>query len=634
MAWLQHNPMKLRLRDLFVVALMAAVTLVTAAIYARGVNGPLIYDDYPHLMGFVDRGIIGAGDWEARILSDSGQLKRPVAMASFALNAITSGADFSRWKQTNVMIHLIVGLCVMWLSAALFQTAGTRRDRSWLLGSLVGSVWMLHPLHVSTVLYTVQRMTELSALFTIGGLILYVKGRIRMLAGESGGRARILVAFLVFMPLSCFSKEIGILFPVYCLLVEAIFLGVPVGQQDRRFITAMYFLFLVIPFVAGLIVFGPHTLEQVQSAYRARTFTLDQRLLTEGRVVVSYLGMLLVPLQRSMGFFHDDIQVSTGWMSPPSTALSMLLIAGLVVFAWRIRVHRPIMSFGILFYFVAQILESTAYPLQLMFEHRTYLPSVGIFLAVVDALAMLKMPAIFKWALSAAVLALLTGTLWLRVDTWASPLTLYRYMYVAHPHSDSAVSTFVEFLAEHGAVADGYRILSRQPSAGASFHALYLECRMVHHVEASGFEHAASKIGRVSSIYVATTLIQLGIAGLDQHCDFPPQAYLAAVDKALEGNILQDVVRYRLIFYKAHYLWKLGYGTEAVQTLEDAHRVYPADPMSLLLATEWLIDLKDIERARREFALAKAVAANASFDFSQIVNSIDMMFANGSTSKP
>ena len=157
---------------------------------------------------------------------------------------------------------------------------------------------------------------------------------------------------------------------------------------------------------------------------------------------------------------------------------------------------------------------------------------------------------------------------------------------------------------------------------------------MVYRVKAPDFADAAAKIGDTSSIYVATALIQLGIAGLDQHCEFPPSAYLNAMNRALKGNILQDVVRYRLMIYKAHYQWKLKQGAEAVQTLNDAHKVYAADPMSLLLATEWLIDMNQIEQAMREFARAKAVAANATFDFSRLVNRIDTMIKGRSTSDP
>ena len=626
--------MKRPLKDLAICAFILATVVATALIYERGINGPLLYDDYSHLMGFVKRGIVGEGDWEARILSNSGQLKRPIAMASFAFNALTSGADFSRWKHTNVMIHLLAGLCMVWFAASVFLTAGGSRHRAWTLGAIAGGLWLLHPLQVSTVLYTVQRMTELATLFAAAGMILYLQGRSRLQAGATGGKTRIAAAFFIFMPLSCFSKEIGILFPAYCLLIEFVFFGFPKTDHERRFLALCYLVFLVLPLIAGIVIFGPQTIEQLHSAYQARNFTLAERLLTEPRVVVSYLGMILLPVQRHMGFYHDDFPVSTGWLSPPTTVAAFLLIGALLVLAWRLRSTHKVIAFGILLFFTGHLLESTVYPLELMFEHRNYFPSIGILLAAVAGVAGLPLAARLKGAVAMAALCLLAAVTFLRVDTWSSAPKLFSYLYTAHPQSDSAVSTFAEFLADSGQPLDAYIVLSGRKSAGAQLHLLYLECRMSHRLDPSALEAAGGAIGRVTTMYVATALIQIGIAGLDQHCKFPPLGYLSVMNKALKENFLQPVVKYRLMVYKAHYQWKLNQGDEAVQTLEDAYRVYPGDPMSLLLATEWLIDMKQHDRARQEFARAVVVAKASPFDYSRLVEKVGYLLRHASTSAP
>jgi hypothetical protein len=62
----------------------------------------------------------------------------------------------------------------------------------------------------------------------------------------------------------------------------------------------------------------------------------------------------------------------------------MLFIVGLIILAIYARKRLPLFSLGILWFFCGHVLESTVYPLELMFLHRNYLPSLGILLAVVE----------------------------------------------------------------------------------------------------------------------------------------------------------------------------------------------------------------------------------------------------------
>lgn len=614
--------------ELAAAGLLIAIVALTAALYEGGTRGPLLLDDYPHLLGFVKGGIVGEGDWAGRLLSESGPLKRPVAMATFAFNAVTNGADFSRWKHTNVMIHLAVGLLATWFGArVMLLLEGVPRRRAWMLGTIVGGLWLLHPLHVSTVLYAVQRMTQLSALFTLAGLLMYIDGRCRLDEKRPYGRAFIVAAFAVFMPLATLSKESGALFPMFCLLLEALFFRRR-GASDRRFLVVCYVLFLVLPAVAGGYYVFEHLSERLANTYLARGFTPYERLLTEARVLVSYLLLLLVPVQRRMGFYHDDLEVSTGWLQPPPTLAALFLIAFVLWTTWRFRKRQPVYSFGVLFFFAGHLLESTVLPLELMFEHRNYLPSVGIVLALVAGVGA-GLHHRLKVILAAAAIAILAGVTFLRVDTWSSPRKMYEYMYRAHPQSDGAASAYAEWLAKSGRPKEAYRLLSGRASPGAVMQAMYLQCRMTRRLDPAAFENATRRLGTTTGMYVATALMEIGRNGLDAHCDFPGESYLALVDKALQGRFVQNVVRYKLMFYRAHYQWKLKRGDEAVTTLEEAHRLYPQDPMSLFLAAEWLTDLGRPREARNAYERAVKVASAAPLDYSEFIETVGKMVNEG-----
>jgi hypothetical protein len=114
------------------------------------------------------------------------------------LNHYVAGgfADTLVYKTTNLVIHLVNAILIYWLSFLLLEQLSKKklsipdRMRSWLPGLIAGA-WALHPLLLTSVLYVVQRMTSLSALFVLAGLITFVYGRQRV--QESGRHGYLLM---------------------------------------------------------------------------------------------------------------------------------------------------------------------------------------------------------------------------------------------------------------------------------------------------------------------------------------------------------------------------------------------------------------------------------------------------------
>ena len=183
------------------------------------------------------------------------------------------------------------------------QAKGTRG--AWWLALAVSTAWMLHPLQVSTVLYTVQRMTQLATLFTLLGLLSYVVGRKRQLSGSRGGAWFIALAFTLFFPLAAFSKENGLLFPLFAALIEGLFFRLQGDRNTRRFVLAVFALFLAVPAFAAATALLRLFDRWVLGGYTTRDFSLYQRALTEMRALVYYLYQLIIPIQKNMGFLHD-----------------------------------------------------------------------------------------------------------------------------------------------------------------------------------------------------------------------------------------------------------------------------------------------------------------------------------------
>ena len=246
----------------------------------------------------------------------------------------------------------------------------------------IAAAWLLAPLLVSTVLYVTQRMAMLSALFVLAGLLGYVVGRERLAEGRRDGLAWILASVGLCLPLATLSKQNGVLLVPLALLVELFFFHADEARARRRALRTLAAL-LGLAAVAGLALVVT-TPSSFFDAYQHRPFSMWERLLTEARVLFDYIGnLLLLPGAAPFGIYHDGYPVSRGLVSPPTTLLaaSAWLAALAASWRWRHTAAGPAL-FGICFFLVAHLVESTVLPLEIYFEHRNYLPSVGVYLAL------------------------------------------------------------------------------------------------------------------------------------------------------------------------------------------------------------------------------------------------------------
>lgn len=359
--------------------LIAGVLLV--AIYWPGLHGSFFFDDGPSILqaeGVRLETLSSGSIHQALVSGGAGPSGRPVAQLSFALNHYFSGFDPVAFKATNLAIHLACGLLVFSLALRLLTAAASAAKPGNILiaSGAVTALWLLHPIQLLPVLHVVQRMTSLSALFLLAALLLHIRGRER---GGRPGAAWLILAWGILWPLSFLSKETGALFPVFVLAWELIVRRRSHGKLDRfaRSFAVLSSLLLMV----GLAYAFSSRAQWLWSGFDLRPFSLVERLLTEGRVLWFYLGLVVAPRMEALGLYHDDIAVSTGLFSPWTTLTALLGLAGLVWLAWRMRKRTPLVAFGISWFLIGHALESTVLPLELAHEHRNYLPVLGILLA-------------------------------------------------------------------------------------------------------------------------------------------------------------------------------------------------------------------------------------------------------------
>jgi len=349
-------------------------------VYWASLSGPFLFDDHPNFAPLYSW-LRGDVSWDVVVFENgSGPLGRSISMASFAITAAMHGMSPFAFKLTNLFIHAFCAVLVFLIARFTLKEDGfePRRDVTW-LAIFVALFWAIHPIQVSTVAYAVQRMAELSALFTIVALLAFCIASMRPLRGWTRRTTLFLVIPIATLT-AAFSKENGLLVPLLCLALHAGWLSRV--SQIPRFERGLFFgLFLIVPaalFVV-LLLWKPNYLLQ---GYELRDFTLLQRLLTQPRVLLDYLWGLVWPGHVTAVVHFDDVRVSTGLWTPLSTVMAIFAWLGLLVVALRVRRDHPYVLGGLLFYLGGHAMESTILPLEIAFEHRNYLPSLGIWLAL------------------------------------------------------------------------------------------------------------------------------------------------------------------------------------------------------------------------------------------------------------
>ncbi|UCV29286.1 hypothetical protein [Ferribacterium limneticum] len=372
----------------FSIAALLTILLVVM-VYWAGLNGGFFFDDEAsilHVEGVRLSTLSLDAIHLAWVSGSSGPSGRPVAQLSFALNHYFSGFDPFAFKATNLAIHLACGFLVFGLASRLLSAVkppAMQRNILFVTGVLT-TIWLLHPIQLLPVLHVVQRMTSLAALFLLAALLLHIIGRER---GGRSGWVLMILAWTVGWPLSFFSKESGVLFPVFALAWELLVRRSSCGRLDC-------FARLFAALAIGVILAGgayaiSSRAQWLWSGYDFRPFSLGERLLTEGRVLWFYLGLIVAPSMEEFGLYHDDIAISTSLFSPWVTLPAVIGLVSLAWLAWRVRSRAPLVSFGIAWFLIGHALESTVLPLEIAHEHRNYLPIFGVLL--VGAWALLQL---------------------------------------------------------------------------------------------------------------------------------------------------------------------------------------------------------------------------------------------------
>lgn len=428
-----------------------AVSALLFLIYLPGLSGPYVLDDSENVYlndAIALKDLSTANLYNALRANESGPLLRPLASLSFALNHYFAGGfeNTLPFKLTNLLIHIGNTALIYSLVLLLLQTP-TLRDTSMgayplPVAALTSALWASHPIQLTNVLYVAQRMNSLSAMGVLIGLLIFMRGRRLVNENRPHGITIMTIGVILGLFLGLISKENAALLPLFALAIEYVFYRRDqLDSRMRRHLYAFYIFMVMIPVtIFGIYLIG-HP-EFITNSYALRHFTLHERLLTETRVLWFYVGLLILPTPDRLGLFHDDITLSTSLFDPITTLFAVAGLGALSLFALTKNKRWPVTSFAILWFLAGHTLESSVFGLELSYEHRNYLPSLGFFFLVsfmiLSLLQKTKSAVMLRLLLPLGLVLVLSFATWNRAGTWNNLHTLAETSAQHHPDSPRA----------------------------------------------------------------------------------------------------------------------------------------------------------------------------------------------------
>ena len=387
-------------------------------------------------------------------------LYRPISCLTFALNWYWGKDNVVGYHVVNLFIHFSTASILFLTILNLLKSPNLKnkfKNIQYPIAFLSAAFWMLNPIQTQAVTYIVQRMSSLSGMFYILGIYFYIKWKC-----SDFQRNRTLFFLGVFMSfaLSLGSKENSVTFPIALFLIEFTFFKKPNQLNDSKVFSRAVLaiaLSILITVTLAFLFMDKNPIAYIDSLYEKRPFSLLERVMTQPRVILLYLSLIFIPLPNRLSIVHDVV-ISRSLFEPWTTFVSIVVILFLIGFGLTQLKKRPILGFGLLFFFLNHLVESTILPLEMVFEHRNYLPTMFLFFPISTAIVMAvnyyreKKHLIYLMEISfiSILIISLCGMTYLRNMVWTTEKTLWEDALVKAPKNAKPLQNMAAYYKSIG----------------------------------------------------------------------------------------------------------------------------------------------------------------------------------------
>lgn len=351
------------------IILIIVICILGIAAYSNTFNSPFHFDDESSIAENLNIKNLNNlrmiwGHWPTRFLTT----------LSLAFNYRMHGLDPLGYHILNLAIHLCAAILAFWFILLTFATPNMRDDAAARHANsfafFVAALFVAHPIQTQAVTYIIQRSAGLAALFYLLALCLYIRSRIMQIEGKTNYGVYYAASIITALA-GIYTKESIVTLPLAILLYEFCFLKGERGISWKK-VLPFFIISLIVPFTV-IFRISEHTPDIPARYY----------LLTQLRVMVTYIRLLLIPVNQNLDYDYPIIKT----LLDPAAMASAALLAVILIFAIRsFRKYRMI-SFSIFWFFLALLPESSIMPIHdLIFEHRLYLAALGYGIFLTSAI--------------------------------------------------------------------------------------------------------------------------------------------------------------------------------------------------------------------------------------------------------
>ena len=422
---------------------LAGILVLSFLAYANTFDVPFQFDDFPAIVN--NRTV---RDFSDLVSIASFQPTRLVVFWTFAFNFAVNNFSTFHFHTVNLTIHILNGVLVyVLLNQVQEKTSnqGSSSASATIVAALCAFVWVSHPIQTQAVTYICQRITLMGAFFYLAAVVLYLWSRMRNRTSFS-----VQMAILIPMILGMFSKENTITIPLTFLIAEYVLFKQKPAQILKQ-VASMPLLFasiLIVP--CTTFFFGNLQLRHIQESSQA--LSPLGYFITQPYVLLKYLGIIGLIHPQSIEHSIPVFSAFSKEFLVPFTVLSALF-----VFAFILKRKYALISFGILFFFSSAAVESSFVPLvDLSFEHRMYLPLVGLCIVLLGLLQSLRRRLESAKAFKPSVSILLALIVCLplanishaRNEVWRSKVSLWTDAFEKNPDNERVNTNLANALFE------------------------------------------------------------------------------------------------------------------------------------------------------------------------------------------
>ncbi|MDX1478814.1 MAG: tetratricopeptide repeat protein [Saprospiraceae bacterium] len=565
--------------------LLAALIAIVFAAYSPVLNADFVDMDDQKLILDKSREF----NWKAKYFIKYGfgtPYYKPVTYLTWRAEFRAVGADAWLFHLNNLLLHLANTLLVFFIARRLAQQFDKVREHALPVAFFTALLFGLHPLHVESVAWVVERKDVLFTLFYLLGIL----GYMRYL--DTGKWVPLLLSALAYM-LSIFSKAPGI------TLIAVLFLFDVVWRRpfSLKLITEKLAHLGVFGFALYAFgVFGSAAQEGSIAALRdtdrklaAASNLAEQRGVWGKTTLASMRGVLWylhswLPFRTSLGYPREAI---IGFFGVLINIFPVILAVGAAALVWLRKKHR-LLFFAHAFFFITLSPSIARLGLGIgifMSDRYVYLPVLGLMFLLAAWIYTLRERGVFNLRTKHVVLAAI-GLLFVIMTfngskTWQNTETLWTNVIEKYPNVAYAYVNRGSYYRDRGQLDQALADLSK---------AIELD------------DNANARIQR-GLIYRQLGQSQNALTDYTQAITLDPDNTQAYTNR---GNIYLDMRRFPL----------------AIQDYSVSLNAHPRDPRTLVNRAIAHASLRDYTSAQQDFARAEEINPN----YAQIYGNRAIMF--------